>query len=183
MLRICVKLSIARLLDDSAEIHHRDLIGKMLDDREIVRDEQIGDFRFDLEILQKIQDLRLDRDVQRADGLVADNEIGLECKARAMPMRWRCPPENSCGYREAKLGSSPTRARRDATLSLRSLPRQAVNLDRLADDVADAHARIQAADRILEDNLHVTAKMTKLFALIRKEIVALVSGPIRLLQG
>ena len=97
MLRICVKLSIARLLDDSAEIHHRDLIGKMLDDREIVRDEQVGDFALDLEILQQIEDLRLDRDVQRADGFVADDEIGLKSRPHAMPMRWRCPPENSCG--------------------------------------------------------------------------------------
>src|SRR6266566_1962206 len=33
---------------------------------------------------------------------------GFRANARAMPMRCRCPPENSCGYRFVKLGFRPT---------------------------------------------------------------------------
>ena len=69
----------------------------MLDHRQVVGDEQVGNLAFFLEILEKIEDLRLDRDVQRADGFVADDKIGLKRQRRAMPIRWRCPPENSWG--------------------------------------------------------------------------------------
>jgi hypothetical protein len=48
-----------------------------------------------LQILQQIEDLRLDRDVERGDRLVADEQFGLSASARAMPMRWRCPPEKN----------------------------------------------------------------------------------------
>ena len=33
---------------------------------------------------------------------------GSMIRARAMPMRWRWPPENSCGKRLANSGSRPT---------------------------------------------------------------------------
>ena len=42
---------------------------------------------------------------------------GSTASARAMQMRWRWPPENSCGKRLAMSGSRPTRLRRSATLS------------------------------------------------------------------
>lgn len=34
--------------------------------------------------------------------------FGRSARARAMPRRWRCPPENWCGWRCACPGSSPT---------------------------------------------------------------------------
>src|SRR5947207_1143406 len=80
MLGIRVKLAIAGALDDAAEIHHRDLVGEMLDDREVVGDEQVRDFPLRLQILKEVEDLRLDRDVQCTNGLVADDEVRLQCK-------------------------------------------------------------------------------------------------------
>ena len=41
--------------------------------------------------------------------------------ARAMAMRWRCPPENSCGYLYICSGLSPTRSMSAATASTRLL--------------------------------------------------------------
>jgi hypothetical protein len=55
---------------------------------------------------------------------------GLEESARAMEMRWRCPPENSCGYfsrssgeRPTSESSSPTRSSRAAPCFMRSCDR------------------------------------------------------------
>ena len=63
----CVYSSSARrLLDDPAEVHHRDVVGEMLDDRQVVRDEQVRDVPLLLQIIEQIEDLRLDRNVQRA---------------------------------------------------------------------------------------------------------------------
>ena len=51
----------------------------------------------------------------------------------------------------------------------------AVDLDRLADDVADGHARVEAADRVLEDDLHVPAEPAQLLAAVGEEVLALVA--------
>ena len=49
----------------------------MLHHREIVRDEDIGEVILLLQILEEVYDLRLYGDVERGDGFVADDELGL----------------------------------------------------------------------------------------------------------
>src|SRR4030042_355154 len=41
-------------------------------------------------------------------GSSATISSGSSASARAMPMRWRCPPENWCGYRFICSGFNPT---------------------------------------------------------------------------
>ena len=65
------QLGLVGDLDDAAEIHHRDAMADMLDHGEIVRDEQIGEAVLALQVDQQVDDLRLDRDVERGDRLVA----------------------------------------------------------------------------------------------------------------
>ena len=48
---------------------------------------------------------------------------GSSASARAMQMRWRWPPENSCGWRRMCSGASPTRRKSSATRSRRSAGR------------------------------------------------------------
>ena len=66
---------------------------------EVVGDEQVGEPEVVLQVVEQVDDLRLDRDVQRGDRLVGTISFGCSASARAMPMRWRWPPENSCGKR------------------------------------------------------------------------------------
>jgi hypothetical protein len=47
--------------------------------------------------LQQLDDLRLDRHVERGGGLVGDDEARLAQSASAITTRWRMPPENWCG--------------------------------------------------------------------------------------
>ena len=58
--------------------HHGDPVGDVVDDGEVVRDEQVGEPDLLLQILQKVEDLRLDRDVERGDRLVADDDVRLQ---------------------------------------------------------------------------------------------------------
>ena len=51
----------------------------------------------------------------------------------------------------------------DALLAL-GLGADVVDLERLADDVADAHARVERGVRVLEDDLHVAAQRVHLAA-------------------
>jgi hypothetical protein len=41
----------------------------------IVRDEQVGQLELVLQVHQQVDDLRLDRDVERGDRLVADDQL------------------------------------------------------------------------------------------------------------
>ena len=50
----------------------------VLDDRQIVGDEEIGEAELLLQVLQQIDDLGLDRHVERRDRLVADDQLGLD---------------------------------------------------------------------------------------------------------
>ena len=65
-------------LDDLAEIHDRDAVADVLDDRDVVGDEQIGEAELALQVAQQVDDLRLHRDVERRDRLVADDQARVE---------------------------------------------------------------------------------------------------------
>ena len=74
-------ISLWRELDDLAEIHHRHAMRDVLDNGEIVADEQQREAELPLQVLQQIDDLRLDRDVERRNRFVADDQVGFrrEC--------------------------------------------------------------------------------------------------------
>ena len=73
-----VELLGRRQLHDAAQIHHGDPVADVLHDREIMRDEQVGKPQVLLQIVQQVEHLRLDRDIQRAHRLVADDELRVE---------------------------------------------------------------------------------------------------------
>ena len=81
---------------------------------------------------------------------------GSLASARAIEMRWRCPPENSCGYRSPSDGDEPhlRQQRRHELGARRRVRRQAEGADRLGHDVAHAPARIERGVRVLEDHVH-----------------------------
>src|SRR3546814_1409400 len=64
-------------LHHAAEIHDDHAVGDVLDHREVVADEEIGEVEVLAQVHEKVDDLGLDRDVQRSDGLVADQEARL----------------------------------------------------------------------------------------------------------
>ena len=78
MQRVIEQLVAIRQLDDAAEIHHGYALTEMPHHREIVGDEQVSEAEALAQILEQVDDLRLDRHVERGHGLVADDEFGLE---------------------------------------------------------------------------------------------------------
>ena len=67
-----------RELDGLAEVHHQHAVGDVADDVEVVRDEDVGQAEVALQVLEQVQDLRLHRDVERRDGLVADDQLRID---------------------------------------------------------------------------------------------------------
>jgi hypothetical protein len=65
-------------LDNLAEIHHGDAVRYPFDQGQVVRDKQIGDAGSPLNILQQVDDLRLDRNIERRDRLVEYQDLRLD---------------------------------------------------------------------------------------------------------
>ena len=80
VLCIGADLLLGASLNDVAKVHNGDLIGDILNNGEVVGNEHIGHTLFSLELLEKVDDLCLDRNVERRNGLIADNELGLDRK-------------------------------------------------------------------------------------------------------
>src|ERR1043166_5271391 len=78
MLRSEVELVAIGELDAVAEVHHHDAVGDVADDVQVVRDEDVRQSEFLLQVLEQVEDLRLDGDVECRDGLVADDQLGVD---------------------------------------------------------------------------------------------------------
>src|SRR5580704_88412 len=70
--RISEQLRGRRLLHHSCRVENRHVVGVLGDDSEIVRDEDYGEAEATLQLADQIENLRLDRDVERGGGLVGD---------------------------------------------------------------------------------------------------------------
>lgn len=60
------------------QIHDHDAMADMLDHGEIVRDEEVSEAAFALDVLQEVDDLGLHGDIESADGFVADEKAGFD---------------------------------------------------------------------------------------------------------
>jgi hypothetical protein len=65
-------------LDQLAQVHHRHPVADVLDHRQVVGDEQVRQPEAPLQVLQQVDHLRLDRDVERRDRLVADDQLRID---------------------------------------------------------------------------------------------------------
>ena len=116
-------------LDDAPAIHHRRRLANMGDHGEIVADQEKGDARLALRSLIRFNAWACTETSSADTGSSATTSFGRVISARAMAMRWRWPPENSCGYLAASAARRPTassdvrrRARVARPCSLRPAP-------------------------------------------------------------
>ena len=64
--------------DDLSEIHHGNAIGDVFHDRQIVRDEDEREIHLPAKLRKQIQDLRLDRNIERRHGFIGDDHLGIQ---------------------------------------------------------------------------------------------------------
>ena len=127
-------------LDDLAEIHDGDAVAEVLDRREVVRDEQAREAELVLQVAQQIEDRRLDRDVECRDRLVGDQHARLEDQRAREPDALSLSARQLVREAVAQLAAQTDRVEHllDARVQRRALVREAVQPQRLADDVADS---------------------------------------------
>ena len=83
--RAAVQVVGRRQLDEAAEVHHADAVGDVADDGEVVGDEHERQVEPLLEVDEQVDDLRLDRDVERRDRLVGEDDVGLDGQRPGQP--------------------------------------------------------------------------------------------------
>ena len=64
----------------TAQVHNAHLIGNMLDDGKVVRNEDVGQAELRLQFFQHIDNLRLNGYVERRYGFVANDKVGFQSK-------------------------------------------------------------------------------------------------------
>src|SRR6266545_4649079 len=178
MERVLVQLRSGRDLDDPAEVHDCDPVGDVPDDGEVVCDEEVREAELFLELLEQVDDLRLNRDVESGHRLVRDDEVRVERegsgKADPLPLSARELVRVAAGG----VGGEPDRLEKIADPSRRlSSRREPVCPQGLADDPADTVPRIQRRERVLEDHLHPPPERTELPVAELRDVAAVEENP------
>ena len=173
VLRIGEQLVGRGLLDDPAEIHDRDAARDVPHDREIVGNEEIGEAELALEMFEQVDHLALDRNVERGDGLVAHDHIGLDgerpCNADALALA----AGKLVRIAQRHVGEEPDELQQlGNTIGNLGFRHDVMDAHGLADDLPDGHARIERGVGILEDHLHLLAYAGHLGARERGEVRA-----------
>ena len=145
--------------DQFAQVHDADAVGDVLDDAEVMRDEQVGQAHFGLQVLEHIDDLRLDGNVQRRDRLVADDELGVDGQRTGDADALALPARKLMRVAVGVLAVEPDALQQadDAVVAVLVVFGQLVDVQALADNIADGHARVQAGVGVLEHDLHAAA--------------------------
>src|SRR5256885_2454919 len=64
--------------DNFSQVHHQDSLRDVFHHREIVRNKEVSDATLLLQILKEVDDLRLHRNVQRADWLITHYQLRFD---------------------------------------------------------------------------------------------------------
>ena len=155
--------------DDAAKIHHGDAVGDVAHHRKIVGDEQVGQAKLLLQIFQEVDDLCLDGDVEGGNGLVEDEQIRTQ--------RQRAGDGDALSLAAGELTRPPLGALRidtDLAQQLGDAPGivDAIDPQRLRDDLRNRHPRIERRIGVLEHDLQLAPHGAKLAGRQRLEIAA-----------
>ncbi len=157
-------------LDDLTKVHDGDAVAHGADDGEVVGDEEVGEAKAILELLEKVDDLGLDRDIESGEGLVGDDEPGLDGEgtgdADALPLAAGELVRKTVGERGAD--SDGVEQLRDALPALALV--ETVDGESFGDDAADGHTGIERGVGVLEDHLDAAADLPETAAAERGEV-------------
>ncbi|MCG3773866.1 MAG: hypothetical protein JW395_0682 [Nitrospira sp.] len=158
MQRVFVQRVAVGDFTDVTQVHHDDAVADVPDHGQVMGDKQVGQLESLLKLFEQVDDLRLNRNVQRGDGLVADNEgrVGRQRSgnADALPLAAGELMRVAAG----KVGMQPHDGKQliNPVLVFLTLG-QTVNLQGLANNAAAGHAGVQGTVWVLEDDLNPLA--------------------------
>ena len=154
MLRPREQLVARSHLDELPEVHHRDAVAEELHRREVVRDEQAREAELLLQRPEEVEDRCLDGDVERRHRLVGDQQARRDAERPRQADPLALPARELVRVAVAKLGAQADRVEEldDAPVERRPAG-EPVQPQRLADDLAARHPRVQRGVGVLEDDV------------------------------
>ncbi len=132
-------------------------MGDMADDGEVVRDEQIGQAELFLQVLQQVDDLALQRDVERRNRFVGNDQAGVRADGARDADALALAAGELARVAGGGVGRQPDAVEQFGDAGLHRSPGrgQAVHAQGFGDDLADGHARVQRGVGVLKYDLHV----------------------------
>ena len=160
MKRLGENLPRVRALDHLAGVHDRDIVGLLGDHAEIMGDQQQSHADLLLQLFHQIEDLRLNRHVERGGRLIGDQErrIARQRHGDHNPLAHAAAQLMGIGIDAGfRIGDLHQPEHFDGFRSSRLLVQPLVQLDRFADLIADGKNRIERGHRLLEDHRDLVA--------------------------
>ena len=152
-------------LDDAAEVHHHHAIGHVLDHAEVVRDEDASHAELGLQVHEQVQDLGLDRDVERRDRLVGDHDARLQDHRAGNRDALALATRKHVRVAPTMLGSQANPGQPlGAALAALGRAQRGVDTQGLLQGRGDGLARIQRGIGVLEHHLHLAPQRSPLRA-------------------
>ena len=167
-----------RLLYAPALVHHHHLIGDVLHHAEVMGDEQVGQPIFILQVLQQVQDLGLDGHVQRGDGLVADEDVGLHREAAGDGDALALPTRELVGVLRQGVGREANVVGDDGRPfhALAPVRPDAMEHHGLGEDVLDGEAGVEGCVGVLENDLDAPLVCLELPGRHGQDVLAIEEG-------
>ena len=161
--RITEDVRFRAVFHQVAEIHDADRVGDMLNHGQIVADEEIRQLVLILQLVEQVDDLRLNGHIERGDRLVADNELGIEreraCNADTLALA--AGELVRVAILVEGLKAAVVHDLVDIVVEL-FLGDEVMLAHGFSDDLADRHTRGKRGERILEDDLHLGAQRAQI---------------------
>ena len=141
-------------LHDPPEVHHRDPVGEVAHDAQVVGDQQVAGLALGLQLGQDVQDRGLDRNVERARGLVGDDDARIAGE-RARDRHALLEPTRQLARLEVEVALGETQVVGQLVDALvRGLALEPGQLaHRAAQDLAHGPAAVERRIGVLEDDL------------------------------
>ncbi len=149
-------------LDDAPLINNTDTVRNKTDDRQVVRDEQVGYLLLFLELLEEIEHLGADGHVQRGDRLIGHDQFRLHDH--------RAGQADTLALTAGELMRIPGQVFRQETdlidhvldflNAIRLILKEVEVVKTFRDDVVHRRALVEGSGRILEDHLDIADDLT-----------------------
>ena len=164
MQRIGIELICICDLHEISKIKHPDLITDLLDHLQLMADEQIGQPVFFLKILKHLNDLGLQGNIQRRNGLIADYKFRLygKCSCNGNPLTLSAG-ELMRILQKILFFEANHADQFFCTLLTFFLRVHFMDLHRLTDDILHCMAWVQRGIGILKNGLHFFAVWKQFF--------------------
>src|SRR5581483_4613048 len=126
-----------------------------------------------LQVAQQIEDLRADRDIERGDRFVADDQLRLDRKRARNRDALALAAGKFVGVAAGKARLQPDQPQQFLDPCAAPIGRhQIMQRQRLAEDLSDRHARVEGSIGILEDDLRLPAKRAQRIRVEVEQIAA-----------